>query len=427
MPFKIHVERKMHRSSIAVTGESAASYALITLTPDGDTSANPLPLNIAFVMDVSGSMYEEDGVGISRLARVQEAALAGIAMLKPEDTLTVVAYAHGAQVVLPPTRVADMAAIEDAIRRIDSFGVDPGGASLAEGISLGIAELRKNVSPGKISEVMVMTDGAATNEEECYSIAEVARNHRIQLTLLGLGTDWQAHLIKDMARQSMGRWGYLDVYQPEEIQRVFLKEFGRLSTTAVAHVDIQLRPIKDVRIKRLRQVVPEINDLQVEPTEGRGLTAHSGSLEKNQAKGYILEMSLPRRTDGKYVIAQMEITFDLGTGQRESSGSLPLEMQYTSSGPGYVDAEVAKHIDEVQIFELNNSLQKALAAANAAEAQRLAENIAKKGDLLGPRGALRTMLAKNVLDELRQAGRVSAKTQLAMDDAARLTEEEKSE
>ena len=36
MPAKIHIERMMHRASIAVQGESAASYALLKLIPTGE-------------------------------------------------------------------------------------------------------------------------------------------------------------------------------------------------------------------------------------------------------------------------------------------------------------------------------------------------------------------------------------------------------
>src|SRR5262249_31486204 len=111
------------------------------------------------------------------------------------------------------------------------------------------------------------------------------------------------------------------------------------------------------------------------------------------------------------------------TGRRESTGLVPLEMLYTAAGHGYINAEVAKHIDEVQIFELNTNLQQAIATENKAEAQRLAENIAKKGEVMGPRAAKKTKLAKEVLQELNYGGRVSKKTQLAVDDAARLAEE----
>jgi Ca-activated chloride channel family protein len=423
MSATIVVERMMHRSSIAVTGESAAGYALIKLIPGGDGEAVALPLNAALVLDVSGSMYEDDGVGVSRLERVQTAALVALAKLKPEDTLAVVAFAHDAQVVLPPTRLADQAAIEDAIRRIDSFGVDPGGTALDQGIALGLEEVKKNAGPGRINQVIVLTDGVTTNDESCRALAQQARDQKIRLTLIGMGTDWNPDLIKELARESDGHWCYIDAGQAQETERVFVKEFAGLSATALANVEIHLRPVKEVRVKRLRQVMPEIQERKLAEVAERRLTADLGTVEKDQSKRYILEMSLPRRPDGKYMIAQVEITYDLGGGRRETSGPQPLEMLYTAAAPGYVNAEVAKHIDEVQIFELNNHLQKALAADNAAEAQRLAENIAKKGDLMGPRGALKTTLAKKVLEELGSGGRVSTKTQLAVDNAARLTEE----
>ena len=71
MPAKIHLERMLHRNSVAVRGDSLASYALVKLIPAGDGSAPVLPINLALALDVSGSMYEEDGTGISRLKRVR--------------------------------------------------------------------------------------------------------------------------------------------------------------------------------------------------------------------------------------------------------------------------------------------------------------------------------------------------------------------
>ena len=100
-----------------------------------------------------------------------------------------------------------------------------------------------------------------------------------------------------------------------------------------------------------------------------------------------------------------------------------MQVQYTESGQGYVNAEVARHIDEVQIYELNKNLQEAIVSNDQVEAQRVAETISKKGELLGARAAKKTMLARQVLQELHAGGRVSRKTQLAVDDAARLAEE----
>jgi Ca-activated chloride channel family protein len=423
MAAKIHIERMMHRNSIAVAGESAASYALIKLIPSGDQVTKPLGLNLALALDVSGSMYEEDGTGISRLKRIQDAAIAAIQKLKPDDSLAVIAFAHNCQVVLPSTKLADRAKIEEVIQKIDMFDVDPGGTAMDQGIENSLSEVEKLTGTGQLSQVVVLTDGETSGEHTCRSLAQTAAQKKIHLTMMGVGTEWNASLIKDLAKLSEGKWYYIDVNQAEEAQRIFLEEFESLAATAFTNVEMHVRPVKDVKIKRARMVVPEIKELKLTEPDERHFIATLGTLERDNPTRYVLDLSLPKRPDGKYVIAQLEVSYDLGTGARESTGNVPLEMTYTSAGHGYINAEVAKHIDEVQIYELNTNLQKAIATENQAEAARVAEQIAKKGDLMGPRAAKKTMLAKQVLQELNYGGRVSKKTQLAVDDAARMAEE----
>ena len=189
------------------------------------------------------------------------------------------------------------------------------------------------------------------------------------------------------------------------------------------NVEMHLRPMKDVKIKRVRQVVPEIKELNADRAGGTAPGRRLGTLEQDKPTRYILDLGLPKRPDGKYRVAEMEITYDPGKGRRETTGQVPLEMTYTAAGQGYINAEVARHIDEVQIFELNKKLQEAIAANDQEEIKKVAQNIEKKGEVMGPRAAKKTMLAKQVLQELNAGGRVSKKTQLAMDDAARLAEE----
>ncbi len=424
MAAKIHVERMMHRNSIAVAGDSAASYALIKLIPTGlGDAGKPMGLNLALVADVSGSMYEEDGTGISRLKRIQDAAIAAIQKLKPEDTLAIIAFANNALTLLPPTPLSDKDKIEDVIRKIDMYDVDPGGTAMNDGMRLALDEVEKQAAAGRLSQVLVLTDGETTGEQECRELAKRAADKKAHLTLMGVGLDWKASLIKDLASISGGKWYYIDVNQATEAERVFVEEFETLAAAAFKDVEMHLRPMKDVKIKRVRQVVPEIKEYQLKEPEERHLVAELGTLTKDASTRYVIDLSLPKRPDGKYVIAQMEITYDLGLGGRESSGPIPLEMSYTAAGHGYVNAEVMKHIDEVQIFELNNNLQKAIAQDNKAEVQRVAEQIEKKGELMGARAAKKTMLARQVLQELNAGGRVSKKTQLAMEDSARMAEE----
>jgi hypothetical protein len=286
-----------------------------------------------------------------------------------------------------------------------------------------LGELEKNRKPERLSQLVVLTDGETSGEHMCRTLAQQAAQKKIPLTLMGVGTEWNAPLIKDLAKLGEGKWYYIDVDQAKEVERIFVEEFEHLTAAAFTNVEMTLRPFKDVKIKRVRQVVPEIKELRVAEAEGKPLLASLGTLERDKSTRYILDLSLPRRPDGKYAIAKIEVAYDLGTGQRESTGEVPLEVQYAAGAQGYINAEVAKHIDEVQIFEQNKILQQAIAANNQAEVQRLAESIAKKGELMGPRAAKKTMLARQVLQEINAGGRVSKKTQLAVDDAARLAEE----
>src|SRR5262249_9729443 len=283
--------------------------------------------------------------------------------------------AHNAQVVLPATGLAERAKIEEVIDRIDLYDVDPGGTCMDQGIELAMAEVQKSESAGRLSQILVLTDGETSGEQKCRQLAEQAADQRIHFTVMGIGTEWNASLLKDLARLAQGKWYYIDVNQAEETQRIFLEEFEHLAAAAFNNVELHLWPVKDVRVKRVRQVVPEIKDLTLTEPEERHLAVPVGTLERDKPSRYILDLSLPKRPDGNYVILQMEVRYDLGTGRQETTGKVPLQIQYTEAGQGYINAEVAKHIDEVQIYELNKNLQEAIAANDQTEAQRVAETI----------------------------------------------------
>jgi Ca-activated chloride channel homolog len=420
---KIHIERMMYRSSIAVPGESAAAYALVKLIPASDQPTGPVGLNLALVLDVSGSMYEEDGTGMSRLKRIQQAARQAIDHLRPADTIALVAFAHNSQVVLGSTSLAERARIEEVIDKIDLFDVDPGGTAMDEGIRLGLAEVEKNVAAGKLSQLVVLTDGETSGEQACRDLAKSCAEKKVRFNIIGVGTEWNQGLIKDLAKLAEGDWGYIDVNDATAAERVFLKEFESLAATGFLDVEMHLRAMKDIKVKRVRMVVPEIKELTITEKEERHLVAPLGTLERDKPTRYIVELSLPKRPDGKFRIADVEVTFDPGSGQHETTGLVPLEVTYSSAGQGYVNAEVAKHIDEVQIYELNKNLQQAIATNDKKEVERVARSIEEKGAIMGPRAAKKTMLAKQVLQELNAGGRVSKKTQLAVDDAARAAAE----
>src|SRR5262249_27534802 len=158
-----------------------------------------------------------------------------------------------------------------------------------------------------------------------------AAAEKIHLTLMGVGTDWKANLIKDLAKLSEGKWYYIDVNKKEEGERIFVEEFQSLASVGFTEVEMHIRPMKQIKLKRVQMVIPEIKELKLEEPEERHMIVKLGMLQHDQATRYLLDLSLPKRADGTYVIAQLEVTFDVGTGTRESTGMMPLEMEYTET------------------------------------------------------------------------------------------------
>src|SRR5205085_5346173 len=233
--------------------------------------------------------------------------------------------------------------MQDVIQRIEMFAVDPGGTSMDAGIALGMGEVEKNVAPGKLSQVVVLTDGETSGEQRCRQLAQEAAQKKIHFTVMGVGTEWNSSLIKDLARLAEGEWYYIDVNEADAAEKVFAKEFEHLAATGFTNVEMTVKPFKDIKIKRVRQVVPDIKDLKITETEGQPVVVTLGTLEKDKPTRYIVDLSLPKRPDGKYNVAQVEVAYDTGSGKRETTSTL-LEMEYTAAGHGYINAEVARHI-----------------------------------------------------------------------------------
>jgi len=421
MTATIYLERMMHRDIISVPGASAASYVLVKLIPSGAGEATP-PLHIALVLDVSGSMYEEDGTGQSRLQRIQKAALAALDRLRPQDTLTVIAFARNAAILLPATPLTQRAAIVETLDKIDRCDIDPGGTAMDEAMRCAYDELRAHRAADRLSQMLVLTDGETSGEVACRELASQMGQEKIRLTVMGVGTEWNASLIKDLARLAQGTWYYIDAEDAQSAERAFDAEFQHLAALLFSGVKVHLWPVRDVRVKRFRQVTPEIRTLDIVETEERHWVAAIGNLEKDRPARFVVELSLPARPDGQYVVAQLGLEYELA-GQVEKSALVPLLVTYRAAGPGPINAEVARYIDEIQMYEMNEQMQQAIASGDTAKVQQVAEKIVKKGEGLGPRAAKKTMLARQALGELGQTGRVSRKTQLALEDSARLAEE----
>ncbi len=106
--------------------------------------------NLVFLMDVSGSMNNED-----KLPLLKQALHLLVQELDERDTVSIVVYAGASGLALPATRCDNSVAVHMALEQLKAGGSTNGGA----GIELAYRVAKDNFIEGGINRVILATDG----------------------------------------------------------------------------------------------------------------------------------------------------------------------------------------------------------------------------------------------------------------------------
>ena len=121
------------------SGEGQKNYLRIALQGcKPEPSQSRTPVNVAFVIDRSGSMQG------ARIAQAREAAIMAINRLLPTDIASVVIFDHVVDVLVPAQPVSNPAHFTDLIRQV---GVR-GSTAIHAGVLQGAAEVSNSRSRG---------------------------------------------------------------------------------------------------------------------------------------------------------------------------------------------------------------------------------------------------------------------------------------
>lgn len=192
------------------------------------------PSNLVFLIDVSGSMDEEN-----KLPLVKRSLRLLVDQLHDEDKVSIVVYAGNAGLVLPCTPGTEKTRILNAIDRLDAGGSTAGGA----GIQLAYNIARQNFVTEGNNRVILATDGdfnvGASSEGELDRLIEHERRDGISLTVLGFGTgNYADQRMESLADKGNGNYFYID--NITEGRKVFVEELQGTLFTIAKDVKIQV-------------------------------------------------------------------------------------------------------------------------------------------------------------------------------------------
>ena len=140
------------------------------------------PVNLVFLVDVSGSMAAPNKLPLVRVV-LQET----LDELRGDDTVSIVSYASDTRVRLSSTQVRERANIEAVIRKLEAAGSTNGGA----GMQLAYKEAESAFRSDGINHIVLCTDGdfnlGVTSDDALVELIKQKRRSGVTLTALGFG------------------------------------------------------------------------------------------------------------------------------------------------------------------------------------------------------------------------------------------------
>lgn len=352
------------RRLVAVEVSSQRTVEWTITAPQIRHQPDRAPLNLALVLDRSGSMRGE------KLAYVQRAACHLLDLLDERDRVAAVAYDDQVTTLAPSEPIAEQTRAE-AKQRIN--GLRPGGQTdLGSGWLRGCQEVAAHQRDTDVNRALLLTDGLAnqgiTDPEELAHHARELRRRGISTSTFGVGLDFNEHLLEALAEEGGGHFYY--IARPEQIPDVFRRELGELLTIVAREVFLSVDVPKGLAVEVLGDLPHE--------RDGDRLRIFLGDLGAGERRTLYTRVLLPPDAPGTSIVLRAQ----LGYADLDGHAATVTAEQWFS----YVrEAEVLLAPLYEALLSRAGEVEMATAAARALKLERS-----------GARGQAQVMLARSL-------------------------------
>ncbi|CAG0946503.1 MAG: hypothetical protein EFKGCFLK_00033 [Rhodocyclaceae bacterium] len=217
-----------HAPQAALFTESQGDkrYALLMVMPPAkEAAATRLPREVVFVIDTSGSMSG------SSIVQAREALELAIARLSERDSFNVVEFNSYAKALYDEARPASAANRESAVRWVRKLQAQ-GGTEMALALN---QALNGRENPGRVRQVIFLTDGAVGNEDALFKLIKDKLGDS-RLFTVGIGSAPNSHFMAKAAQTGRGTFTYIG--RIEEVKEKMGQLFAKLESPVLKGVDI---------------------------------------------------------------------------------------------------------------------------------------------------------------------------------------------
>jgi len=305
-PPEIAVKVLYSRSVIPFLGEQQLVYALMELvcTAAPDRALFPA-VHVCLVIDRSTSMQGD------RMDMVKVNVTHMLKQLRSQDRVSVVAFGDRAEVIIPPSRISDLARMESRIGLIQTGG----GTEIFKGLELGLAQLATAKGLRMVRQLILLTDGHTYGDElPSFELAKKATTNGITISAMGIGHEWNDVFLDHLTSLNGGNTTFVST--PQDLTNFLDQKLRSLISLYARRINFEFQSAPKVEVRYAFRIHPDVGPMQV----------HSpillGDLMYGKSLTILFEFLLPPMTAGiqKVPLAEgrlfMEIPSREGTDAR---------------------------------------------------------------------------------------------------------------
>ncbi len=398
MPGEVNLSTRLNRTVFQALPTPQKLYVLIEIIPTGEGVAVQMPVNLGLVLDRSGSMAGD------KIRKVSDAVKLVLGRLSPQDLASIVIFDDAVDTLVACQPVANLAQLHAQIDRI----TDRGGTTISKGMQRGLDEMRRGLTPDRVSRMLLLTDGETYgDEDDCRRLATECGQYGIAISALGLGEDWNMPLLEALAGQSGGIADHLAT--PDSILAEFQRTVATMQGSVVRNAELTLRLVAGITPTAAWRVLPTIGQLNQRALSDRDIQLVLGDLERGKGQAVLVELVIQPKAAGAYRVAQADVMYDIPaanlTGQHVRQDILVTLTEDPSQVTPFV-ADVMNLVEKVSVFKLQTRALTEAQTGNVALATQQLRAAATR--LLNLGEADLAQAAQQEANNLEQQGQMSS-------------------